>query len=109
MPYLVFNVFTDDSIVLYRLLGIGSSVEKSIVLAQTHLDKYSIEERNGNVTLHGHPFENYTRVNASLMLSRKEVENRWEGYTHDHVLGYVIENVNLNEPIRDKAYRMAWV
>ena len=106
MPYLVYNVFTDDHVVLYRLIGLGTSIIQSVTLAQMHLNKHDI---NGNVTLHGHPFEKGARINVSLMSSRKEVEKRWGDYTRDLLHGYVIEKVNSNESIRDKAYKMAWV
>jgi hypothetical protein len=114
MPYLIYNVFTDDGVILYRLLGMGSSVDKSIVLAQQHLAKRTAEQINSYMTLHGHSFENNATINRSLMLSRKEVESRWlsgsesgsESCNRD-LFGYVIEKMNLNEPVKDKAYQLA--
>ncbi len=111
MPYLIYNVFTDNSVILFRLIGMGSSVSKSIVLAQQHLAKRTTDEINGYMTLHGHSFENNATINRSLMLSRNEVESRWindsGSNNRDNLFGYVIEKMVLNEPVRDKAYQLA--
>ncbi len=122
MPYLIFNVFTDDSIILYRLIGVGTSVKKSVALAQLHMDKQSMDAIRHKITLHGHPLtENNRTVNTTLMLSRKEVDGRWTsdsesgretdfpGHQNNNVFGYVIEKVKENEPINDQSYQMGWV
>ena len=114
MPYLIYNAFTnntfaDDNVIMFRLIGMGSSVDKSIVLAQQHLAKRTAKEINSYMTLHGHSFENNATINRSLMLSRKEVEARWLSDNRSNLFGYVIEKMNLNEPVKDKAYQLAYI
>jgi hypothetical protein len=111
MPYLVYNVFTDDGVILYRLLGMGSSVQNSMGLGQQDLNKRSANEAKEYMTLHGHSFQTkkLKMMNESLMLSRKEVEARWGSDNRDNLFGYVIEKMVPNVPVKDKAYKLAWV
>jgi hypothetical protein len=118
MPYFIYNVFTDDSIILYRLIGVGTSVKKSVSLAQQHMDKQDMDAIRHKITLHGHPLtENNRTVNTTLMLSRKEVVDRWtsdretddKSHQNNDVFGYVIEKVKENEPIDDQSYQMGWM